>query len=75
MLQNRYNYYIINSYSNFEEKKINFKNFCKNYEKITLSGLPYLVALKNKKVVGIAYLNNFREKSINDFVGCLLRLK
>ena len=58
-----YNYYIVNSYSNFEEKKINFKNFCKNYEKISLNGLPYLVALKNKKVVGIAYLNNFREKS------------
>ena len=58
-----YNYYIVNSYSNFEEKKINLKNFCKNYEQITLNGLPYLVALKNKKVVGIAYLNSFREKS------------
>ena len=28
-----YNYYIINSYSNFEEKIISFKNFYKNYKK------------------------------------------
>ena len=58
-----YNYYITNSYSNFEEKKISFSNFYKNYKKIIFKKLPYLVALDEKKVVGIAYLNIFREKS------------
>jgi len=58
-----YNYYIDHSYSNFEEKKINFEDFYKNYKNITYNKLPYLVALYNGKVVGIAYLNKFREKS------------
>jgi len=58
-----YNYYIINSYSNFEEKIISFKDFYKNYKNIIDKKLPYLVALDNEKVVGIAYLNKFRDKS------------
>ncbi len=58
-----YNYYVTNSYSNFEEKKLPFKDFCKNYKSIVDKKLPYLTALYNEKVVGIAYLNKFREKS------------
>ncbi len=58
-----YNYYITNSYSNFEEKTLTFKDFYKNYKNIINKKLPYLVALYDEKVVGIAYLNQFREKS------------
>ena len=58
-----YNYYIINSYSNFEEKKLTFKQFNINYKNVIKNKLPYLVALSEKKVVGLAYLNRFREKS------------
>ena len=58
-----YNYYITNSYSNFEEKKLTFNQFHKNYKNIVKNKLPYLVALSEKKVVGLAYLNRFREKS------------
>jgi len=58
-----YNYYIINSYANFEEKKLTFKQFHINYKNIIKNKLPYLVALSEKKVVGLAYLNRFREKS------------
>jgi phosphinothricin acetyltransferase len=58
-----YNYYIANSYSNFEEKKLSFKEFYKNYKNIINKKLPYLVAINEEKVVGIAYLNKFREKS------------
>jgi len=58
-----YNHYIINSYSNFEEKKLTFNQFQDNYKKITKKKLPYLIALSEKKVVGLAYLNRFREKS------------
>ena len=58
-----YNYYIINSFSNFEEKKLTFKDFYKNYKNIKNNKFPYLVALDYEKVVGLAYLNKFREKS------------
>ena len=58
-----YNYYIVNSYSNFEEKKLTFNQFHSNYKHIAKNKLPYLVALSEKKVVGLAYLNKFREKS------------
>ena len=58
-----YNYYIVNSYSNFEEKKLTFNLFHNNYKNIIKNKLPYLVALSDKKVVGLAYLNRFRDKS------------
>ena len=58
-----YNYYIRNSYSNFEENEVTYKDFYKNYENIINKKLPYLAALYDEKLVGIAYLNNFREKS------------
>ena len=58
-----YNYYILNSYSNFEEKILTFNQFHKNYKNIINNKIPYLIALNEKKVVGLAYLNKFREKS------------
>ena len=58
-----YNYYIVNSYANFEEKKLTFNQFHNNYKNIIKNKLPYLVALSEKKVVGLAYLTRFREKS------------
>ena len=58
-----YNYYIVNSYSNFEEKKLTFNQFHINYKNIIKNKLPYLIALSEEKVVGFAYLNKFREKS------------
>ena len=58
-----YNYYIVNSYSNFEEKKLTFNQFYINYKNIINNKLPYLIALRENKVVGLAYLNKFREKS------------
>ena len=58
-----YNYYIVNSYSNFEEKKLTFNQFHSNYKNIAKNKLPYLIAISEKKVVGLAYLNRFREKS------------
>ena len=58
-----YNYYIENSYSNFEEKKISLKDFTLSFKKISQKKLPYLAAISDRKIVGIAYLNKFREKS------------
>ena len=58
-----YNYYIINSYANFEENKVSFQEFYKNYKNIINNNLPYIVALADEKVIGIAYLKRFRDKS------------
>ena len=58
-----YNYYIDNSFSNFEEKKVSLSDFTKNYKNIRKKKLPYLAAVIDKNLVGIAYLNKFREKS------------
>ena len=58
-----YNYYIDNSFSNFEEKKVSLSDFKKNYKNITKKKLPYLAAMIDKNLVGIAYLNKFRDKS------------
>tara|TARA_B100000700_G_scaffold197583_1_gene217329 strand:- start:2848 stop:3348 length:501 start_codon:yes stop_codon:yes gene_type:complete len=58
-----YNYYVVHSYSNFEEKKVSLNDFTDNYRNITNKKLPYLAAMIDENLVGIAYLNKFREKS------------
>ena len=58
-----YNYFIENSFSNFEEKKLSLKKFKIQYEKITKNKLPFLIAEYRKIVIGLAYLNNYRFKS------------
>ena len=58
-----YNYYIDNSFSNFEEKKVSLNDFTNNYKNISKKKLPYLAAMIDKNLVGIAYLNKFRDKS------------
>ena len=58
-----YNYFIINSFSNFEEKALTFKKFKSLYKKIKFNNLPFILAKKNKDIIGIAFVNKFREKS------------
>ena len=58
-----YNYFITNSFSNFEEKELAYKNFISLYKKIKSNKLPFILAKKNKDIVGIAFVNKFREKS------------
>ena len=58
-----YNYFIQNSYSNFEEKKISIKKFNAQYKEIISKKLPFLIAECNEAIVGIAYINNYRSKS------------
>ena len=60
---NLYNYYVVNSFANFEEKKVSLSDFTKNYKSIVNKKLPYLAAMIDKNLVGIAYLNKFRDKS------------
>ena len=59
-----YNYYINNSYSNFEEKKLSNKSFQLLYKKIKSDKLPFILGInENKDIVALAFVNKFREKS------------
>ena len=60
---NIYNYFITNSISNFEEKKLTLNNFNLLYKKSRLNKLPFLLAKDNEKIIGIAFVKKFREKS------------
>mgnify|MGYP001242738229 CR=1 FL=1 len=58
-----YNYYISNSFSNFEEKKLSLKSFKSIYKKNILNKLPFIIAIDNHNLIGLAFINKFREKS------------
>jgi len=58
-----YNYYIFNSFVNFEEKPISLFRFKNMVNKILLTKLPFIVSELNGQVVGLAYLTKYRNKS------------
>ena len=58
-----YNFYIINGLSNFEENPLSYKDFDKLCNYILYEKLPFIVCLKNDKVVGFSFLTKFRNKS------------
>ena len=58
-----YNYFIENSYSNFEEKKLSKSKFNLLLSKIKKNKLPIILAIIENEVIGIAFVNKFREKS------------
>ena len=58
-----YNFFIENSFSNFEEKKLSKLVFDLLLKEIKKNKLPFILAIKNKEVIGLAFVNKFREKS------------
>tara|TARA_B100001175_G_C18994528_1_gene395935 strand:- start:18 stop:518 length:501 start_codon:yes stop_codon:yes gene_type:complete len=58
-----YNFYIENSFSNFEEKKLSKSTFNLLLTKVKNNKLPFILAIVDKEVIGLAYVNKFREKS------------
>ena len=58
-----YNHFILNSFSNFEEKKISINKFELLYKKIKINKLPFIIAKIENQVIGVAFVNRFREKS------------
>ena len=58
-----YNYFIENSFSNFEERKLSKKTFNLLLAKIKKNKLPFILAILNHEVIGLAFVNKFREKS------------
>ena len=58
-----YNYFIENSISNFEEKKMSKSTFNLLLKNIKKNKLPFILAIEDNKVIGLAFVNKFREKS------------
>ena len=58
-----YNYFILNSFSNFEEKKLSMAQFHSLYKKTKLLKLPFILAELDSVIIGLAFVNKFREKS------------
>ncbi len=58
-----YNYYIINSFSNFEEKKLSLKLFKLLFKNNKKNKLPFIILIENEIVIGLAFVSKFREKS------------
>ena len=58
-----YNYFIENSLSNFEEKKLSKFKFNLLLKKIKKNKLPFILAIEENEVIGLAFVNKFREKS------------
>ena len=58
-----YNYFIENSFSNFEEKKLSTTTFNLLLAKIKKNKLPFILAILNNEVIGLAFVSKFREKS------------
>ena len=58
-----YNYFIENSFSNFEEKKLSKSSFNLLLKKIRNNKLPFILAIAENEVIGLAFVNKFREKS------------
>ena len=58
-----YNYFISNSLSNFEEKNLSLNSFLLLYRNIKSKKLPFIIAKNNNEVIGLAFVNNFRNKS------------
>ena len=58
-----YNFHIKNGLANFEEKLLSNTKFSKIYNKHLNQNLPFIICEKNKKILGFAYLSNFRQKS------------
>ena len=58
-----YNYFIEHSLSNFEEKKLSKSTFNLLLRKIKKNKLPFILAIEENEVIGLAFVNKFREKS------------
>lgn len=57
-----YNYYIENTVITFEEEKVQEAEFINRINGITDKGYPFIVYLENDKLLGYAYLNNWRSR-------------
>ncbi len=62
-IQQIYAHYVENTTSSFEEVAPTVEEMTNRWRNIQNKGLPYLVAMKGKQMVGYAYAGPFRERS------------
>ena len=58
-----YNYFIEYSFSNFEEKVLSKSAFNLLLNKVKKNKLPFILAIEDIEVIGLAFVNKFRENS------------
>ena len=62
-IQEIYAHYVLDTTASFEEEPPTVAEMTARWQRVTSRGLPYLVAVHRKKVVGYAYAGPFRERS------------
>ncbi len=63
VVQEIYAHYVSSTTASFEEEPPTVAEMTARWQRVTSRGLPYLVAMKGKRVVGYAYAGPFRERS------------
>ncbi|NDV77535.1 GNAT family N-acetyltransferase [Dysgonomonas sp. 511] len=61
-----YNYYIKETIVTFEYDKVTKEDIIKRIEKIRAKGFPFIVGEQDRKIIGYAYLSNWRERAAYD---------
>lgn len=62
-----YNFYVVNTRTTFEERKVSDKEMSIRLKKVVDSDLPWLVAVIDEAVVGYAYATKWKERSAYRF--------
>ena len=62
-----YNFYVVNTRTTFEERKVSEKEMSIRLKKVVDSDLPWLVAVIDEAVVGYAYATKWKERSAYRF--------
>lgn len=61
-----YNHYIEHTVITFEEKTLSVQETEQRIQSVTDKGFPYIVLEKQGRIIGYAYLNNWRQRSAYD---------
>ncbi|MSO73362.1 MAG: N-acetyltransferase family protein [Rhodospirillaceae bacterium] len=62
-IQEIYAHYVLSTTASFEEEPPTVAEMTARWQRVLARSLPYLVAMKGKRVVGYAYAGPFRERS------------
>jgi len=62
-IQEIYSHYVLDTTASFEDEPPTVAEMLARWQRVTSRGLPYLVAMHRKRVVGYAYAGPFRERS------------
>lgn len=58
-----YNHYVLTSVATFEEEPVTLEEMCHRIENVRSASLPWLVAERERKVIGYAYATPWKSRS------------